>query len=174
MSGRIESPTPDQPYSWLDANGRYRVRMAFDRDDGEPESAWLWLRFIRPTAGEKQGWHMPLLAGTEVGVAFHFGDPDRPYIAHAFHDSAHPDIVNRDNRSQNILRTAAGNALRMEDRRGEASINLATPYGATQLNQGQIPGERLPEFEDKHGRKHPVCWSLLERDDKGSVFVIAE
>lgn len=44
-------------------------------------------------------------------------DSDRPYIAHVFHDSEHPDIVNRDNRSQNILRTAATNEIRMEDLR---------------------------------------------------------
>jgi len=32
----------------------------------------------------------------------------------------------------------------------------------------------MPEFEDKYGKKHRACWSLLERDDKGSVFVIPD
>jgi hypothetical protein len=31
----------------------------------------------------------------------------------------------------------------------------------------------MPEFEDKHGQKHRARWSLLERDDGGSVFDIA-
>lgn len=145
LPGRVESPNPDEPYAWLDAEGRYRVRMNFDRDGDEPGYAYPWLRFMRPVAGGTQGWHMPLIHGTEVGVAFHFGDPDRPYIAHAFHDSEHADPVTRDNRSQNILRTAAGNELRMEDKRGEEHIALATPYGATALNQGHIVDE-----QDKH------------------------
>ncbi|VED48981.1 Rhs element Vgr protein [Raoultella terrigena] len=43
-----------------------------------------------------------------------------------------------DNRSQNILRTPAGNELRMEDLRGQEHIALSTPHGTTQLNQGHI------------------------------------
>ncbi len=35
-------------------------------------------------------------------------------------------------------------------------------------------GQEMPEFEDKYGKKHRACWSLLERDDKGSVFTLAE
>ncbi|EJP5824925.1 type VI secretion system lipoprotein TssJ, partial [Cronobacter sakazakii] len=65
-------------------------------------------------------------------------DPDRPHIAHAFHDSAHPDVVSRDNRSRNILRTPAQNELRMEDKRGEEHIHLTTEYGKTQLGEGQL------------------------------------
>ncbi|SPW22233.1 Uncharacterized protein conserved in bacteria [Cronobacter sakazakii] len=73
-----------------------------------------------------------------MSVAFDGGDPDRPYIAHAFHDSAHPDVVNRDNRSRNILRTPAQNELRMEDKRGEEHIHLTTEYGKTQLGEGRL------------------------------------
>lgn len=73
-----------------------------------------------------------------MGIAFDGGDPDRPYIAHAFHDSEHPDVVTRDNRSQNILRTAGQNELRMEDQRKSEHIAFSTPFGATALNQGHI------------------------------------
>ncbi|NCH63737.1 hypothetical protein EHJ11_12960, partial [Cronobacter turicensis] len=55
-----------------------------------------------------------LLDGMEVSVAFDSGDPDRPYIAHAQHDSAHPDHVTRDNHTRNVLRTPANNKLRLE------------------------------------------------------------
>ncbi|MGY3069049.1 hypothetical protein ACVWYR_004407 [Pantoea agglomerans] len=44
--------------------------------------------------------------------------------------------------------------------------------GTTQYTQTRA-GEIMPEFEDKHGQKHPARWSLLERDDGGSVFDIA-
>ncbi len=45
-------------------------------------------------------------------------------------------------------------------------INGTTQY--THTHAGQV----MPEFEDKHGNKHRACWSLLERDDGGNVFVI--
>ncbi|WP_373226617.1 type VI secretion system Vgr family protein [Enterobacter cloacae complex sp. ESBL7] len=138
LPGRVESVTPYDRYAHIDTTGRYRVRMDFHPDEGEPGYAYPWLRRASPFAGDTYGWHMPLTDGTEVGVAFHGGNPDRPYIAHAFHDSEHPDIVTRDNRSQNILRTGGGNELRMEDQKAQEHIALTTPYGATQLNQGKM------------------------------------
>ncbi|MDU3301400.1 MAG: type VI secretion system tip protein VgrG, partial [Enterobacter ludwigii] len=138
LPGRVESVTPYDRYAHIDTTGRYRVRMDFHPDEGEPGYAYPWLRRASPYAGEVYGWHMPLTDGTEVGVAFHGDNPDRPYIAHAFHDSGHPDIVNADNRSQNILRTGGGNELRMEDQKAQEHIALTTPYGSTQLNQGKM------------------------------------
>ncbi|UDJ85224.1 type VI secretion system Vgr family protein [Kosakonia oryzae] len=142
IPGRVESRDRNNPYAYLDETGRYRVRMDFNLEECEPGFAYPWLRMMKPFAGDKYGWHMPLTDGTEVGVAFHDGNPDRPYIASAFHDSEHADIVTRDNRTQNILRTAGGNELRMEDLRGEEHIALTTPYGASQLNQGHITDEQ--------------------------------
>ncbi len=52
------------------------------------------------------------------------------------------------------------------DGRWATIVNGTTQY--TQTRVGQI----MPEFEDKHGQKHRARWSLLERDDGGSVFVI--
>ncbi|EPH6762342.1 type VI secretion system Vgr family protein [Cronobacter dublinensis] len=138
LPARIESREPHDTYAHLDSAGRYRVKLDFSREDAEPGYHYLWVRLAKPFAGENFGWHMPLLDGTEVSIAYDGGNIDRPYIAHAFHDAEHVDLVNRDNRSQNILRTAADNTLRMEDRRGQEHVTLSTPYGATQLNQGQI------------------------------------
>ncbi|QBX83323.1 type VI secretion system Vgr family protein [Citrobacter tructae] len=158
IPGRVESREKHDPYAHLDASGRYRVRIDFNLEECEPGFAYPWLRMMKPFAGDEYGWHMPLVDGAEVGVAFHDGNPDRPYIANAFHDSEHADIVTRDNRSQNILRTAGGNELRMKDLRGEEHIALTTPYGASQLNQGHITDEQGKQrgsgFElrtDEHG-----------------------
>ncbi|RQM36362.1 DUF3396 domain-containing protein [Erwinia psidii] len=52
------------------------------------------------------------------------------------------------------------------DGRWATIVNGTTQY--TQTRDGQI----MPEFEDKHGKKHPARWSLLERDDGGSVFAV--
>ncbi|TNV11205.1 type VI secretion system tip protein VgrG, partial [Buttiauxella sp. B2] len=136
LPGRIESRNPHDLYAHLDEHGRYRVRIDFNLDDCEPGFAYPWLRQAKPSAGETYGWHTPLIDGTEVAITYSNGDIDLPYIAYAFHDSEHRDPVNRDNRSQNILRTAARNELRMEDKRGEEHIHLSTEYGKTQLNQG--------------------------------------
>lgn len=45
--------------------------------------------------------------------------------------------------------------------------------GTTQYIQTS-EGQEMPEFEDKYGKKHRACWSLQERDDKGSVFTLPE
>ncbi|MEH4333938.1 DUF2345 domain-containing protein, partial [Enterobacter ludwigii] len=87
--------------------------------------------------GDKYGFHFPLIQGTEVAIAFHEGDPDRPYIAHALHDSRHVDHVTEANSTRNVIRTAGLNKLRMEDKRGEEHVKLSTEYGGkTQLNLG--------------------------------------
>ncbi|QMR41585.1 type VI secretion system Vgr family protein [Klebsiella aerogenes] len=138
LTARIESDEKHAPYAHLDETGRYRVKLDFSREEAESGYNYLWIRQAKPYAGETYGWHTPLTDGTEVGIAFDGGDPDRPYIAHAFHDSEHPDVVTRDNRSQNILRTAGRNELRMEDQRQAEHIALSTPFGATALNQGHI------------------------------------
>ncbi|EOZ1493529.1 type VI secretion system Vgr family protein [Enterobacter hormaechei] len=138
LPARIESREKNDIYAHLDDQGRYRVRMDFDRDDAEQGFAYLWLRMAKPYAGETYGWHTPLTDGTEVAIAYSNGDIDLPYIAYALHDSEHPDPVTRDNHTRNVLRTPANNKLRMEDKRGEEHIKLATEYGKTQLNTGHL------------------------------------
>lgn len=138
LPARVESIEKNDGYAHLDSHGRYRVKLDFDRGDSEPGYAYLWLRMAKPYAGDNYGFHAPLLDGTEVSVMFDSGDPDRPYIAHAQHDSEHPDHVTDDNRSRNIWRTPANNKLRLEDKRREEHIKLATEYGKTQLNMGHL------------------------------------
>ncbi|MCJ6259511.1 type VI secretion system Vgr family protein [Klebsiella pneumoniae] len=142
LPARTESREKNDIYAHLDEQGRYRVRLDFDRSDSEPSYGYLWLRMAKPYAGDTLGWHTPLIDGTEVAIAFSNGDIDLPYIAYALHDSEHPDHVNRDNHTRNILRTPANNKLRMEDKRGEEHIKLATEYGKTQLNTGHLVGSQ--------------------------------
>ncbi|UNK60273.1 type VI secretion system Vgr family protein [Buttiauxella ferragutiae] len=138
LPGRVESREKSDTYAHLDDCGRYRVRLDFNLDDCEPGYAHPWLRMAKPYTGDSYGWHTPLIDGTEVAIAYSNGDIDLPYISHAFHDSEHRDVVNRDNRSQNILRTAARNEFRMEDQRGEEHIALSTEFAKSQQNLGHI------------------------------------
>ena len=158
LPARIESREKNDIYAHLDEQGRYRVKLDFDREGTEAGYGYLWLRMAKPYAGETLGWHTPLIDGTEVAIAYSNGDIDLPYIAYALHDSEHPDLVNRDNHTRNVLRTPANNKLRMEDKRGEEHIKLATEYGKTQLNsghlvdaQGQRRGQGAELRTDEHG-----------------------
>ncbi|EOX6949612.1 type VI secretion system Vgr family protein [Klebsiella michiganensis] len=138
LPARIESREKNDIYAHLDEQGRYRVKPDFDRESTEPGYGYLWLRMAKPYSGDTYGWHTPLTDGTEVAIAYSNGDIDLPYIAYALHDSEHPDHVTRDNHTRNVLRTPANNKLRMEDKRGEEHIKLATEYGRTQLNSGHL------------------------------------
>jgi len=137
LTARVTSAKDNDIYAWQDASGMYRVKFDADRDDKKQGMESMPVRFARPYGGDKYGFHFPLIQGTEVAIAFHEGDPDRPYIAHALHDSRHVDHVTEANSTRNVIRTAGLNKLRMEDKRGEEHIKLSTEYGGkTQLNLG--------------------------------------
>jgi type VI secretion system secreted protein VgrG len=137
LTARITSAKPNDIYAWQDASGLYRVKFDADRDDKKQGQESMPVRLAKPYGGDVYGFHFPLIQGTEVAIAFHEGDPDRPYIAHAMHDSRHIDHVTETNNTRNIIRTPANNKLRMEDKRGEEHIKLSTEYGGkSQLNLG--------------------------------------
>ena len=137
LTARVTSAKDSDIYAWQDASGMYRVKFDADRDDKRQGMESMPVRFAKPYGGDKYGFHFPLIQGTEVAIAFHEGDPDRPYIAHALHDSRHVDHVTEANSTRNVIRTAGLNKLRMEDKRGEEHFKLSTEYGGkTQLNLG--------------------------------------
>ncbi|MGP2541683.1 type VI secretion system tip protein VgrG [Yersinia sp. 2541 StPb PI] len=149
LPARVTSTTANDTYGHIDKDGRYRVNLMFDRDSWEPGYESLWVRQARPYAGDTYGLHLPLLAGTEVAIAFEDGNPDRPYIASVLHDSAHGDHVTISNYKRNVLRTPSNNKLRLEDERGKEHIKLSTEYGGkSQLNLGHlVDQEKQPRGE---------------------------
>ncbi|WP_227732149.1 type VI secretion system Vgr family protein [Yersinia proxima] len=137
MMARVTSAKSNDIYAWQDTSGLYRVKFDADQDDKTQGQESMPVRLAKPYGGDVYGIHFPLIQGTEVAIAFHDGDPDRPYIAHALHDSRHTDHVTEKNNTRNVIRTPAFNKLRMEDQRGEEHIKLSTEYGGkTQLNLG--------------------------------------
>lgn len=128
----------DDTYGYIDTQGRYRIKFNFDLKNWQKGEESLWVRLAKPYAGDTYGFHFPLIDSTEVAVAFTNGNPDRPYIAYAMHDSSHPDHVTTINKHRNVIRTPANNKLRMDDKRGQEHIKLATEYGKTQLNLGHL------------------------------------
>jgi type VI secretion system secreted protein VgrG len=172
VPARVTSPQANDPYAHIDMEGRYRVNFLFDRDTWKPGEESLWLRLARPYAGDTHGLHLPLIPGTEVAIAFEQGDPDRPYIAHALHDSLHVDHVTLRNYKRNVLRTPANNKLRMDDTRGQEHVKLSTEHsGKSQLNLGHLVDAR----KQKRGEGFELRtdgWGAI-RGGKG-VFISAD
>ncbi len=169
LTARVTSAKDNDIYAWQDAAGLYRVKFDADRDDKRQGMESMPVRFAKPYGGDKYGFHFPLIQGTEVAIAFHEGDPDRPYIAHAMHDSRHVDHVTELNSTRNVLRTAGLNKLRMEDKRGEEHIKLSTEYGGkTQLNLGHnVNASRVLRGEGAELRTND--WVSV-RGGKGILF----
>nr|WP_180204622.1 type VI secretion system Vgr family protein [Pseudomonas sp. SbOxS1]NYU04613.1 type VI secretion system tip protein VgrG [Pseudomonas sp. SbOxS1] len=163
VPARVTSGKAHDQYAEIDVEGRYKVNFLFDRDPWKLGEESMWLRQARAYAGDTHGLHLPLICGTEVAIAFEQGDPDRPYIAHALHDSEHPDHVTLRKRdyTRNVLRTPANNKLRMEDRRGQEHVKLSTEYGGkSQLNLGHLVDAK----KEKRGEGFE-----LRTDDWGSI-----
>ncbi|WP_445493465.1 type VI secretion system Vgr family protein [Photorhabdus sp. SF281] len=164
LPARVSSSVVNDRYGDIDKDGLYRVSFDFDRAEWPQGGESLWVRLARPYAGDTYGFHWPLLIGTEVAIAFEGGDPDRPYIAHALHDSKHPDHVTLFNYKRNVLRTPANNKLRMDDERGREHIKLSTEYGGkSQLNLGHLVDSQKPH-PDKRGEGFE-----LRTDDWGAI-----
>ncbi|URS63628.1 type VI secretion system tip protein VgrG [Pseudomonas sp. Y39-6] len=177
VPARVTSPQANDPYGHIDLEGRYKVNFLFDRDTWKPGEESLWLRLARPYAGDTHGLHLPLIAGTEVAIAFEQGDPDRPYIAHALHDSQHVDHVTLRNYKRNVLRTPANNKLRMDDTRGREHIKVSTEYGGkSQLNLGHLVdaakqkrGEGFELRTDSWGAIRGGKGLFISADDQGQA-----
>lgn len=172
LTARITSAKDNDIYAHQNEDGFYWVKFDADRDEKPIGYESMPVRLAKPYAGDTYGMHFPLIQGTEVAIAFHEGDPDRPYIAHALHDSRHPDHVTDRNNTRNVIRTPTNNKLRMEDKRGQEHIKLSTEYGGkSQLSLGHI----VDANRDKRGEGFELrtdSWGAI-RAGKG-LFISAD
>ncbi|GFZ98818.1 type VI secretion system Vgr family protein [Dyella caseinilytica] len=144
LPARIMSPG-NYKYAYLNADGEYRVQLPFDLDTWSPGGTSRPVRLAKPYSGRDYGHHFPLIDGAEVILGFTQGDPDRPYIVGAVHNSQHTDLVTNQNNTRNLIRTAAQNELRMEDREGIEHIHLTTPTQTSELNLGHMVDDQNNE-----------------------------
>lgn len=138
IPARVSGISLNDRLSRIDNHGRYRVHFNFDQGEWKKGMESMPVRLGRQYAGDTYGMHFPLLDNTEVGIAFENGDPERPFIAHAFHDQINPDLVTDRNSTRNVIRTPRNNKFRMEDKAGQEHIKVATEYGKSQLNLGHL------------------------------------
>ncbi|SAK68535.1 Rhs element Vgr protein [Caballeronia catudaia] len=170
LPARIDSPGK-YTYSYLTEKGLYVTTMPFDLDEWSPGGRSRAIRMMKPYAGQNYGHHFPLIDGAEVALIFTAQDPNRPMIAGALHDSLNPDLVNNLNHTRNIIRTAALNEMRMEDKRGFEHIHLTTPFQASELTLGHmVDGDRK---ERGRGAELRSDEHVAVRGGKG-VFISAD
>ncbi len=151
IPARITSPSK-YSNAYLSEDGLYRIEFLFDPDarngNWPPAGSSRLMRLARPYAGDTYGFHMPLIDGTEVQIAFQNGDIDRGYIASALHDQTKPDLVTNLNHTRNIIRTPANNKIRLEDKDDQQHIKVATEYSKTQLNLGHLVDSKRQQRGD--------------------------
>lgn len=128
--------TLEGPYAELDGAGRYWLRFGYDLSGRGDRLASCPVRMLQPHAGTRYGMHFPLRPGTEVLVGFVEGDPDRPVIVGAVPNAETPSPVERVNLTQNVLRTASGNEVVLEDALGNERIRVHSPKDDTTLQLG--------------------------------------
>ncbi len=127
FSARIEAAGD---YAQLDEQGRYRIKLLADREDKPHTEASLPIRRLAPCGGPPgelpAGFHAPLHDGAEVLLSCLNGDPDRPMLVGSLPNPDTPSPVTSANPHQNLLRTASGNELCLDDKRQAEAITLQT------------------------------------------------
>jgi type VI secretion system secreted protein VgrG len=176
LTARITSPGKYK-YAYMTSEGRYSARFDCDFATWNPGGESVPLRLAKPFAGALQtGFHFPLIDGTEVGIAFIDGNPDKPYIAHAHHHSQATDLITNQDRwlSRNVIRTQSNNKVRMEDWEGEEHIKISTEHsGKSQLTLGHMVdskrkkrGEGFELRTSGHGAIRGGKGILISADDQ--------
>ncbi|MGA2508246.1 MAG: type VI secretion system tip protein TssI/VgrG [Chitinispirillaceae bacterium] len=124
MTAQIEAQGSD--YASLDDMGRYKVRMPFDNSNAGNSEASKYLRLAQPYAGPKYGIHFPSHEGAEMVWACIDGDPDKPVGLGTVPNSNTMSPVVSANKAQNIIRTAGGNELLLDDTDKKQKVRLST------------------------------------------------
>lgn len=102
-------------FAELNEFGEYKIRFPFALTRKKSQKGSGWVRLATPLAGSDNGMHFPLHKDTEVLVAFMGGDPDQPVIVGALHNSEGRNLVSNKNPEKNIIRSAGGNVLMLND-----------------------------------------------------------
>lgn len=124
MTAKVE--TAGGEYAYLDEDGRYRVKMPFDMSSAGQGKASRAIRLAQPYTGSGYGMHFPVHAGAELVWACIDGNIDRPLGLSSVPNPSQNSPVVAQNKSHNVIRTAAGNEMVMDDLKDETHISLKT------------------------------------------------
>ena len=163
MNARIDAAGSGK-YAELDHQGRYKVILPFDLSGRSRGKASAFLRMAQPYAGSDHGMHFPLHKGTEVLLTFIDGNPDRPIIAGAVPNPETSSPVNDANQTRNVIQTAGGNQIYMEDQENNQRVLFSSPSENSWLRMGS-PNDPPP--------KRPKAWPggrFTPRSGSGSIW----
>ena len=124
LTAKVE--TAGGQYAHIDDQGRYNVKMPFDLSSAGNGAASRPIRIAQPYSGTGYGMHFPVLEGAEMVWACIDGNVDRPLGLGTAPNPTKKSPVVAQNKSQNVIRTAAGNEMIMEDKSGDTLISLKT------------------------------------------------
>jgi type VI secretion system secreted protein VgrG len=116
-------------YAYIDEEGRYRMKLFFDRSEDKDGKASKAIRLAQPYAGEGYGMHFPLHTETEIAVGFVDGDLDRPIGLGAIPNPSKGSPVKAGNKHQNMIKSHSGHSITLDDKEGATGIHLATSGG---------------------------------------------
>jgi hypothetical protein len=74
--------------------------------------------------------------GAEVLLSFIDGDPDQPVIVNAVPNSENPSVVNNKNPTKDVIKSAGGNFLELEDKKGSERAHLYSPSAKSNWRVG--------------------------------------
>ncbi len=140
MTANIESNGGD--YAYLDDQGTYRAKMHFDLSDRSGGTATRPIRMKQAYSGPDYGIHFPHHENTEMIWACVNGDVDRPLALGTAPNPSQKTPAVAENKTQNVVRTFAGNELLMEDKKGNECTQLYSPYAQSIIQMG-YPGKLL-------------------------------
>jgi type VI secretion system secreted protein VgrG len=161
MSAKVESGAGDE-YAYVDEEGQYKVKIPFDLSDKGNGEASRLLRQIQPYSGPGYGIHFPNHADTELVWACINGDVDRPMSLGTVPNPSQSSPVTKGNKSQSVIRTAAGNEIILDDKTDEAQIGIKTPD-----NNYLLFDDKDDKIELTTKDKHKVTF-----DDKNKNIVV--
>lgn len=127
----------------VDPDKQGRVKLRFPWFDDRTESGWS--RVAYPNAGPNHGFFAVPEVGSEVLVAFEFGDMRRPYVLGGLYngvDAPPTDRQQDDAKDEKLFQTRAGHRFLLRDTQGDTLIELTTKDGQqlTLRDQGDSGG----------------------------------
>jgi type VI secretion system secreted protein VgrG len=125
ISAQIEANNAE--YATIDDKGRYKVRLPFDLVGKKNDcTGSKYVRLAQPYSGAQYGMHFPSHQGTEMVLACIDGDPSKPMGIGTVPNANTISPVVESNKQQNVIRTAGGNEMAMDDTDGKQAVQIHT------------------------------------------------
>lgn len=161
MNAKLESGSGDE-YAFIDDHGRYRFKALFDISDKTNGEASLPIRLSQSYSGAGYGIHFPNHKDTELLWACVDGNVDRPIGLGTAPNPSHASPVGAKNKTQNIIRTASGIEIILDDTSNETQMSFTT----SDLNK-LVMDDKDDKIEVTSKDKHKILM-----DDKNQNITI--